>query len=132
MNFLKCVFPKEQIFYRAVLGRYFLNGGCLLWNHAKNLFVQKISLRHKGNWKTHLKTKITTYYKTVQHKCVVCSKLIMPQFLRTLEVRKRVDGCVLQPGNSFFFFKSANNNWLYITIPVLSNCFKGCWVHSNS
>ena len=28
----------------------------------------------------------------------------MPQFLRTLEVRKRVDGCVLQPGNSFFFF----------------------------
>ena len=32
----------------------------------------------------------------------------MPQFLRTLVVRKRVDGCVLEPGNSGFF-KSANN-----------------------
>ena len=45
-------------------------------------------------------------YETVQrNKCVICSKLIMSQFLSTLEVRKRVVGCVLQLGNSILHIR---------------------------
>ena len=44
--------------------------------------------------KTHLKTENNfTIYETVQHnECVICSKLIMSQFLSSLDVRKRVLG----------------------------------------
>ena len=39
MNFLICVFPKEQILYRTGLGNYFPNKECLLWNHVSNLWL---------------------------------------------------------------------------------------------
>ena len=47
--------------------------------------------------KTHVKTENNfTIYDTWQHnECVICSKLIMSQFLSTLDVRKRVVGCIL-------------------------------------
>ena len=46
---------------------------------------------HKGNAKTCLKPENNfSIYKTVQHKYVICSKLIMPQVLSALEVRKRM------------------------------------------
>ena len=52
--------------------------------------------------KAHLKTENNfTIYETVQHnECVICSKLIMSQFLSSLDVRKRVLGCVILLGLS--------------------------------
>ena len=63
-------------------------------------------------------------HDTVQHnKCVICSKLVISRFLSTLEIRKIAVGCVLLPGNSILHI--CNKNWLYITTPVPSSCFKG-------
>ena len=100
--FLICIFPKEQIFNRAGLWHYFLNRECLLWHHIKNLFqLKNKSLWHKGNWKTRLKVESNfTIYPTVQrNKCAKRSKLIVSQFLSTLEIRKMVVGCALLPGS---------------------------------
>ena len=73
--------------------------------------------------KTHLKTENNfTIYETVQHnECVICSKLIMSQFLSSLDVRKRVLGCVILL--DYRFYTSLNKNR---PTPVPSSCFKGC------
>ena len=56
-------------------------------------------------------------YEKVQHnKCFMCSKLILSQFLSTLEVKKRVLGCAPYLETPFYTF--FNKNWLYITNPV--------------
>ena len=103
MIFLICIFPKEQIFNRAGLWRHLLNRESLRWNHVKNLFQLKAIVYGIGEIKKRvLKQNVnSTIYPTVQHnKCVICSKLIMSQFLSILEVRKMVVGCALVPGNS--------------------------------
>ena len=60
-----------------------------------------------GNEKLRLKTENNfTIYPTVQHnKCAIRSRLIMYQFLSTLEVRKMVVGCALLPGNSILHIR---------------------------
>ena len=57
-----------------------------------------------------LKTEsnFTIYEATQPNKCIVCTKIIMSQFLSTLEGRKRVVGRALRPGNSFH--TSVNKN----------------------
>ena len=69
---------------------------------VKNVIqLKNNSLWHRVNDKTRLKTENNfTIYPAVQHsKCAMHSKLIMSQFLSTLEVRKKVFGCALLPGN---------------------------------
>ena len=100
MNFLICIFPKERIFHIVGLGPYFLNRRCLQWNHVKKSYqLKNNSLWRRGNLKTRFKTENNfTMYETVQHnKYVVSSKLIMSQFLSTLQVRKWVVGYARPP-----------------------------------
>ena len=96
-------FLKSRYLTGQVYDAIFLNREWLLWNHVKNLFqLKNNSLLHKGNYKTRLKTENNfTIYPTVLHsKCAIHSRLIMSQFLSTLEVRKMVVGCALLPTNS--------------------------------
>ena len=101
--------------------------------HDKNMQLKNNSLWHKENPKARLKTESNfTIYETVQYnKCIVCTKLIMSQFLSTLE---RGEGGSLDMSSYLEtqFRTSVNKNWLYIPTPVSSDCFKGSWANSNS
>ena len=131
MNFLIWVFSKDQIFSRAGLSRYFLNRECLLWNHAKNLFNYEITVYGAGEIKKHVsKQKVTIYPTVQQNKYAIRSKFITSQFLSTSEETKIVVGCALLPENSILHI--VDENWLYITTPFHSSCFKGCWACSNN
>ena len=74
MNFVKCAFPKDQIFNRTGLGRYFSNKGCLIWNHVINLFQIKITVYGIRKTKKHeSKQKIIIYETVQQSKFIVYS-----------------------------------------------------------
>ena len=69
----------------------------------KTYFNEKITLYGKEEIKnTCFKTEnnFAIYEKVQQKMCVTCSKLIMSQFLSTLEGRKEVLGFSLLPENS--------------------------------
>ena len=70
--------------------------------------IQRHVLKQKNNF---------LIYETVHYnKCVICSNLIMSQFLSTLEERKRhLDVCFYLETR---FQMSVNTNWQYITTSV--------------
>ena len=55
----------------------------------------------------------------------------MTQFLSTLEVRIRVVGCGMCSPDWIIDFTHPSIKIDYITTPVLSSLFKGCWSCSN-